>query len=177
MRHPLSGLYNCSKVLGIIMEYLLLFISIISFGAVLLLVFSFLHRPQYVKAQILTPAEVRFYHFLLHALPATYAIFSQVRLATVVNLKNVFFLWKQFNPLGAKCVDFVVCEKTSGNIVAVIELDDSSHNRWDRKKRDVFVNEVLHSAGVPILHVKVKQFYDVNEFMLEFKKTITITKP
>ncbi|MEN7973211.1 MAG: DUF2726 domain-containing protein, partial [Verrucomicrobiota bacterium] len=36
-------------------------------------------------------------------------------------------------------------------IVAAIELDDKSHQRKDRIKRDQFLNQVMESAGVPLI--------------------------
>lgn len=36
----------------------------------------------------------------------------------------------------------------------IIELDDSSHDREDRKRRDEFVDEVITSVGYKIIHVR-----------------------
>lgn len=64
------------------------------------------------------------------------------------NPKYKTYLYK----IQAKHVDFVLCNK---KLVAkcVIELDDSSHDIPDRKKRDEFVDAVLTSVGYKILHV------------------------
>ena len=34
-----------------------------------------------------------------------------------------------------------------------IELDDNSHEKADRKKRDEFVDSVMKQIGIPILHI------------------------
>ena len=41
-----------------------------------------------------------------------------------------------------------------------IELDDRSHQREDRQKRDAFVDEVLNQAGIKIVHIRASSTYD-----------------
>ena len=45
--------------------------------------------------------------------------------------------------------DFVICQKDS-SVVAVIELDDSTHERPDRMIADAKKNRALEAAGIPI---------------------------
>ncbi len=40
-----------------------------------------------------------------------------------------------------------------------IELDDSSHDRKDRKERDEFVDSLFAHAGLGILHVPTARAY------------------
>ncbi|MEA5142218.1 MAG: DUF2726 domain-containing protein [Oscillibacter sp.] len=79
---------------------------------------------------------------------------SKVRLLDLVepikgNSKYKTYFWK----IQAKHVDFVICDE---KLVAkcIFELDDSSHNKADRKERDSFVDEVVQSVGYKIYHVK-----------------------
>ena len=81
-------------------------------------------------------------------------LFSKVRLLDLVepvkgNSRYKTYFWK----VQAKHVDFVVCDE---KLVAccIIELDDSSHNQQNRKNRDAFVDEVLHSVGYEVYHVR-----------------------
>lgn len=67
------------------------------------------------------------------------------------------------NRVSAKHVDFVLCDRESVAPVLIIELDDSSHARDERRARDVFVDEVLRAAGLPILRVAAKQSYSPPE--------------
>ncbi len=83
-----------------------------------------------------------------------YTVFAKVRLLDLVepikgNKKYKAYFWK----IQAKHVDFVLCDH---KLVAkyIIELDDSSHNREDRKERDNFVDEVVESVGYKIIHVR-----------------------
>jgi hypothetical protein len=143
-------------------SYLLLFLLfLLIFGSALLFTISYFSKPKYGKNRLMTDAEMVFYLSLLQATEPHQEILAQVRLASVVTLQNKFFLWEHFNPLGAKCVDFVLLNRRTGETLLVIELDDSSHQRWDRKRRDAFVDKVLAQAGVPILHQKWLPDYDV----------------
>jgi len=67
------------------------------------------------------------------------------------------------NRVMSKHVDFVLCDLQAVTPVLVIELDDSSHGRDDRRARDEFVDGVLSAAGLPILHVAAKQSYAPKE--------------
>lgn len=53
----------------------------------------------------------------------------------------------------SKHVDFVLCDQNM-NIKAVLELDDSSHNRKDRQERDAFVDQILTSVGYTVIHTR-----------------------
>lgn len=78
-------------------------------------------------------------------------VFAKVRLLDLIEpipslRKNKELLWK----IQAKHVDFIVTD-TNFNVKAIIELDDSSHNRQDRIERDQFVNEILRGAGYTVI--------------------------
>jgi hypothetical protein len=59
-----------------------------------------------------------------------------------------------------KTVDFVIVNHSTMTPLLVLELDDKSHERLDRKIRDQFVDEVLTSVGLPILHWPVERRYN-----------------
>lgn len=78
-------------------------------------------------------------------------VFTKVRLLDLVapkksqnNYKGA--LWK----IQAKHIDFIICDQNI-NVKCVIEINDSSHNRQDRKERDNFVTEILESCGYKLL--------------------------
>jgi very-short-patch-repair endonuclease len=125
-------------------------------------------RPQprdnlpYVRIpHLLTAAEADFFAALLDATPANLIVFAQVRLASLVEVQQ----WARrdktnWYKIQAKCVDFVLCEARTYAPRLVVELDDRSHDRPDRRERDAFVDSVLTSAGLPILHVRWQRRYD-----------------
>jgi hypothetical protein len=56
----------------------------------------------------------------------------------------------------------------------VVELDDKSHLRKDRRRRDEFVNAVLKEASIPILHQKWQNTYSVSEVKQKIDSTLQI---
>jgi len=111
-------------------------------------------------------AERSFLGVLELVLGNQFRVFGKVRLADVVKVKSGLIGrdWGQaFNRIKGKHLDFVVCDSSKLSIQLVIELDDSSHYRFDRQGRDKFVDEVLLGAGVPIVRFPVKRSYSVEE--------------
>lgn len=53
----------------------------------------------------------------------------------------------------SKHVDFLICDQNM-NIKGVLELDDNSHDRKDRKERDAFVDQILTSVGYTVIHTR-----------------------
>ena len=83
-------------------------------------------------------------------------ILTKVRLADLVEVDdyltdNAFnkYFWK----IQAKHVDFVLCNPNNLAVLAIVELDDSSHNSSaDRAERDDFVDKVLKKCNYKIIH-------------------------
>jgi hypothetical protein len=102
---------------------------------------------------LLTKNELAFYNALIPAANGkNLAIFVKVRLADLIEPSSKSNFQSSFNRIKAKHIDFVLCDKPYIRPVLAIELDDASHHRDDRKKRDIFVDKALQSAGIPILH-------------------------
>ena len=57
------------------------------------------------------------------------------------------------NKVQSKHVDFVLCDKDV-HIKAILELDDNSHDKADRKDRDDFLNTILQSVGYKVIHTR-----------------------
>lgn len=66
-------------------------------------------------------------------------------------------LWR--SPAGRKVqqrhVDFLLVSKKSTTIVAVIELDDQTHLAERQQKKDAYLGDALHAAGIPLIRVPV----------------------
>lgn len=83
-------------------------------------------------------------------------IIAKVRLADLVEVDdyltgNAFnkYFWK----IQAKHVDFVLCNPSNLAVLAIVELDDSSHNASaERAERDDFVDKVLTKCNYKIIH-------------------------
>lgn len=116
---------------------------------------------------IVTPTELAFYRALTVTVKDRHLIFSKVRIADVITPKKGKYdksTWhKAFNKIAKKHYDFVLCDPTTLKVEIVIELDDSSHSRPDRIRRDNFVNNATCTAGIPLMRVPVSKSYDYFE--------------
>ena len=68
-----------------------------------------------------------------------------------------------FARIRSKHLDFVACDPNDLSIKFAVELDDSSHKRPDRQKRDVFLNQAMEAAQIPLYRFAVKRSYDPQE--------------
>lgn len=121
------------------------------------------------RDRVLSNAEYVFYATLqaaLHVLNTENSerrltLFASVRLAEVLTVSespaNRSAWQRAFNRIASKQVDFVVCDEQTTRPLVVIELDDSSHQRSDRAKRDEFVDRACSAANLPVLHVPTNQ--------------------
>lgn len=114
------------------------------------------------KDYLLSKAEKNFYDVLRLALNGKpFVVFAKVRLLDVIYPpeKKISAL----NRVQSKHLDFLVCDKNYISPLFAIELDDSSHIMLSRVERDVFLEDALASARLPLLRFPVKRVYDVNE--------------
>ncbi len=126
------------------------------------------------KQNLLTEAELRFFEFLTGELTGHYLIFCQVRLADLLVLPQQNKL-SILNRTGMKHVDFVLCEPKNLEIVAAVELDDSSHKRKDRQVRDAFLNELLQATKIPLVRVQIKETYNAADFLIDLRLAVRST--
>jgi len=111
---------------------------------------------------LLSPAERSFFGVLHQAVGSDYHVFAKVRLADIVRpVRNPSRSgWQSaFNRIAGKHVDFVLCDSQRLDVVGVIELDDGTHQRFERGVRDGLVDSALADAGIPILRVPARQAY------------------
>src|SRR5215213_3426992 len=142
------------------------FFVLLIVGGLLLFFLSKFYKAQpqrlpYVAVPVLTAAERRFFPVLEGVLPKQCYLLAQVRLANLVHVKpGSGLFWKNFSPIGMKCVDFVIVQRDTMTPLLVIELDDRTHTWTARRKRDQFVDEVLTSVALPVLHWPVSASYN-----------------
>lgn len=63
------------------------------------------------------------------------------------------------NAISAKHFDFVLCKTDDLTPVAVIELDDKSHNQKHRQKRDELLKKICKQTGLPMIQIPAKWAY------------------
>ncbi len=124
-------------------------------------------EPSYQKIDtLLTPAERSFFGVLQQAVGNEADIFVKVRLADVLTPKKGMSRgeWqKAFNRISSKHLDFVLCDKSDLSVRCAIELDDKSHAKNKRRKRDEFLEEICQAAGLHLIRFPAKNAYVIDE--------------
>ena len=116
-----------------------------------------------LKDSSLTEAEDNFLIILKQVVGERYIIEPQVSLSRLVAPKDSngrYINYSDFNKIKSKSVDFVLFTSNYKPQI-VIELDDRSHFRLDRIKRDEFVNNLMNDVGLRIVHIPTSYSYDI----------------
>jgi very-short-patch-repair endonuclease len=131
--------------------------------------------PYQKKWYLLSPAERDFYDALRQAVGDDYLIFAKVRLLDLLWLpQNLSNRQTHLNRVQAKHVDFVLCHPQTVAPALVIELDDASHQLPERQERDIFLNEVLLVAGIPLLRVPVRKSFSAPALRGQILETLGV---
>ena len=64
-----------------------------------------------------------------------------------------------YRRVASKSVDFAIVHR-SGRVASVLECNDRTHGRQDRKERDALVREALRQAGIPLFTIRPGQHAD-----------------
>ena len=134
----------------------------------------------YQRGQFLTTNEKSFLMTLDAALGQNYRTFAQVRLAELASPTrgaDPASRRQALNGVMAKSVDFVICDVLTLDPVAAIEVDDRSHLFPERQQRDAFVNAVFLEIGLPLMRVKTRRAYSVDELRVMCARAGLLTLP
>lgn len=122
----------------------------------LVLVFILYRRKNYypyAARHLLTKREYRFYLLLREiADEYHYLICPKVGLKDLLTVTDKKQYMKYFHKIAQKHVDFVICNQDL-HVLFVIELDDSTHETRDAKKRDHFKDKAFAAAGIPLKRI------------------------
>ena len=136
-------------------------------------------RYQYKRKNfLLTRAEHKCYDALVAAVGNEYYIFAQVHLPTLLDHTIRGQNWRAaLAHINRKSVDFVLCDKAYISPKLAIELDDKSHERPDRKDRDVEVERILKDAGLPLLRIENRGQFNPAMLSQQIKESLSLAKP
>lgn len=119
--------------------------------------------PYAAQDELFTAAERAFLSELVAAIAGRAEISGKVRVADVLRVEKRLMSekkwWKAFTKISSKHVDFVLFEPGTARIIAAIELDDRSHDKRKRRKRDEFLDRAFEAAGVPLLRFRTARRY------------------
>ncbi|MDO4657964.1 DUF2726 domain-containing protein [Kingella sp. (in: b-proteobacteria)] len=103
----------------------------------------------YLRRPLMTATEMDVYITLLEALP-DYMVFSQVQASRVLEVPKSRETYYWFNFVSRLSYDFVICRADSTPI-AVIEVDDRTHELPERQEADNRKNKATEAAGVAVI--------------------------
>jgi hypothetical protein len=136
--------------------------------------------PAYrLRDDFVSPAERSFYRVLCDAIGGRYAICPKV------SLGDLFYAPHPdrgralglMNRIDRKHVDLLLCDPETLAPLAGIELDDASHRQPRRAKRDRLVYAVFRAAGLPLLRLRVRHAYDVEDLAALVADTLAPRAP
>lgn len=120
------------------------------------------------KTYLLTQNELKFYKLLKSITDKNNLnLFSQVALYEIIKSKNI----KHFNKIKSKTIDFVITD-VNCKIKLCIELDDPTHIKENRQKRDKFVDNLFKELNIKLIRIPVQSYYKLNELENKIKESL-----
>jgi hypothetical protein len=114
----------------------------------------------YQRLNLMSETEINFFIKLQMAFPG-YFVFPQIGATALIDIKsrpfNRHHFFSALNWIDTARIDFTLCDP-QGLIVALIELDDSSHD--DKKDRDEARNYIYRSAGYRLFRFDCRRMPD-----------------
>jgi len=135
--------------------------------------------PYRLRDDFLSPAELNFYRVLKQV------VGDSAIICLKVSLNDLFYpktgnrsdnhIYR--NKIDRKHVDFLLCDAKSVRPIVGIELDDASHQRISRVKRDHFVEQVFTAAELPLLRQPVRAAYNTQQLIAELNNLAGLNLP
>ena len=118
------------------------------------------YKDLYIKKDyIMTEQEYKFYRLLKnYTSKNNLNLFAQVSLYAIVNSKN----YSNFNKIKSKSIDFVITDANC-KIKLCIELDDYTHIKENRQKRDNFIDKLFEELEIKMLRLPVQNYYNMTD--------------
>ena len=118
------------------------------------------YKDLYIKKEyIMTEQEYKFYRLLKnYTSKNNLNLFAQVSLYAIVNSKY----YSDFNKIKSKSIDFVITD-VNCKIKLCIELDDYTHIKENRQKRDNFIDKLFEELEIKMLRIPVQNYYNMTD--------------
>jgi hypothetical protein len=129
--------------------------------------------PYAKKQYLLSKAEFSFYRVLCQACAGSFVVCPKVRLGDLLYVKKGAdkpMGW--INKINRNHIDFVLCNPQTMQVVAAVELDDSSHDSEKARQRDEVKNKACASAGLPLFRFRAQRSYDPSKILQDLSQLI-----
>lgn len=100
-----------------------------------------------------------FYRVLRMAIGRRFHVAFKARLADLITCSDRAWGEGFGHMIARHHIDFVLCDYRTTEVVAAIELDDRSHARPSRRRRDAFLDEALAAARIPLIRIQAAARY------------------
>lgn len=128
------------------------------------------YSKYYKRDYVMTQTELIFYRKLKEITDKLeLTIFPEVDLERIIKVYNDESAYR--NRIKSRCIDYTIVNNKNCKIICCIELDDYTHNRYDRQKRDDFINALFENVGLKLFRVKVGN-YNLEEIENNIKEAL-----
>lgn len=118
------------------------------------------------RGYLCSKSEYSFYCVLVKAVGSDFVVCPKIRVSDVLRpepgMKGKKW-WNAFNRISRKHFDYVICKSSSLAIVAVVELDDISHQSTKAEKIGAFKDFTAQDADLPLLCFCAQKIYKMKE--------------
>ena len=130
--------------------------------------------PYELNNNFLSPAEQSFFFVLKSTVSDWAMVCPKVKLGDLFKVEsNDPSKFRTYtNKIDRKHVDFLLCDLKTARPMLGIELDDSSHRRADRQRRDELVQNVFKAANLPLVQIPVRTAYAPAELNALLKRQL-----
>lgn len=115
----------------------------------------------FAKSSLMSRTEGEFFVKLERVVRERYYIFPQVHLSAILDHRVKGQEWNYaFRHINGKSVDYVLCNRNTLEPTYAIELDDYTHDKADRRERDIEVERIFEAANLPLVRFRNKDISD-----------------
>ncbi len=118
-----------------------------------------------INQYLMTTNERKIYEKLKKRLYPKYEVFPQIPLRAILKRNFNPYKYTKTEKMMYKIVDFLICEKPYYKPVLIVEVNDETHEEWERRVRDSNVTIALKEMGLPIWMLLPEQNYKNPEEM------------
>ena len=111
---------------------------------------------------VMTSKELKFYRELKKVTDnLELTIFPQVDLERFIKVKDNNT--SDRNRIKSCSIDYTIVNNKNCQIICCIELDGSSHNTENAKRKDEFRNNLFKQVNIPLYRIKENDYYNLQE--------------
>jgi len=104
---------------------------------------------------LLTSGELLFYRMLSSLVSPRCLVFAKVRLADLFVVGPEDDRQGACRMLSGRRVDFILCDPSTSDVVAGVEMDENAREAADRDDHERFIDDLFSSNGLPLFRVPV----------------------